>query len=271
VEAIDSLGKELLTKQTTIKYFKTNLERELKVLKTRIEEEKEAQEKKIWNLEEEIRNLKEAEAKLLEKEKLEAEDKEERRRSWKAIKCQEVVDLEHAKAYIRTLECEVAQCYQELEKDNRLYNLTKVLFDSERKKNQNLQINVDTETLRGNKHYVKWENEHQAHSATVRAQGQLQVNFEHLEQENQRLTQRNQELAALVPSSLPSTSSWWRIDQHINRSVSFLTEAIGDTFIASKIYIAFGLKVVFWVVLVGIVCWTVSKKIFKKKPYGRNG
>jgi hypothetical protein len=47
VKAIEQLGSELLTKQTTIKYFKTNLERELKVLKTRIEEEKEAQEKKI--------------------------------------------------------------------------------------------------------------------------------------------------------------------------------------------------------------------------------
>jgi hypothetical protein len=247
VEAIDSLGKELLTKQTTIKYFKTNLERELKVLKTRIEEEKEAQEKKIWNLEKELEALKNFEAENTEKQQKRNEYEKERQKSWKAIKCQEVVDLEHAKVYIQTLEFEVVQCYQDLSRKDDLRIRTQSLLNLERRKNQLLQINVDTETLRGNKHYVKWENEHQAHSATVRAQGQLQI----------KLVKRNQELEALVPSSLPSTSSWWRIDQHINRSVNFVSEAIGDTFIASKVYIGFGLKVVFWVALVGIV-WTIA-------------
>jgi hypothetical protein len=118
-----------------------------------------------------------------------------------------VVDLEHAKVYIQTLEFEVVQCYQDLSRKDDLRIRTQSLLNLERRKNQLLQINVDTETLRGNKHYVKWENEHQAHSATVRAQGQLQIKFERLEQEHERLVKRNQELEALVPSSLPSTSS----------------------------------------------------------------
>ena len=256
VEAVDQLGKELLTKQTTIKYFKTNLERELKVLKTRIEEEKKAQEKKIWNLEKELQALRNFEAENIEKQRKQNEQEEENKKSWKAIKCQEVVDLEQARAYIQTLEYEIIQTYQDLSRKNDLHILTQALLNLEREKRQVLQINVDTETLRGNKNYAKWEEEYQAHSSTVRQQGFLQIKIDRLEQENEKLVQRNQELAGLVPTTFP-TSSWWRIDHHINRSVSFLSEAIGDTFIASKVYIAFGLKVIFWVALVGIV-WTMA-------------